>query len=239
VKTSPKSHYLAGAAEEERRRIARELHDDFGQRLAALALELKAVRKKLPIGELRRAELDAIGSGLVELAEDLRRLSHDLHPAILERRGLAEALRDHCGEIERRHGLPVRLSLHDAARPMPPDIALSLYRIAQEGLANAVRHAGARTIHVALRVAAREASLTVADDGAGFDPGQARRAGGVGLASIEERAQALGGRCRIVSFPGAGAEIEVAVPLPAQGALSQLRELTRRTAAWWRRWPHP
>ncbi len=208
------------AAEEGRRRIARELHDDFSQRLAGLALALKAARQQLPESDPQLPELDAIGGSLAELGEDLRRLSHDLHPAALERRGLAEALRDLCEEIERRHGPRVSLRLTGAEDSFPPDLALGLYRIAQEALANAVRHAGARTVHVTLRAAAGTARLTVADDGGGFDPREARRAGGVGLASIEERAQSLGGRCRITSAPGAGTGIEVTVPLPAKGAPS-------------------
>ena len=116
---------LAGrlaAAEEARRRIARELHDDFGQRLAGLALALKAARKHLPEGDPQLPELDAIGGSLAELGEDLRRLSHDLHPAALERRGLAEALRDHCEEIVRRQGL--RASRYDLRAPA---LALSGY----------------------------------------------------------------------------------------------------------------
>lgn len=222
---------LVAAEEEARRQVARELHDDFGQRLAGLTLALEAARKQLPEGDPRRSELGAIGGSLAELAEDLRRLSHDLHPAALERRGLAEALRDHCAEIERRHGVRVSLCLYlnGAERSFPPEIALGLYRITQEALANAVRHAGASTAEVTLRAAAGTARLTVADDGGGFDPDEARRTGGVGLASIEERAQLLGGRCRIASAPGAGTGIEVTVPLPATaGAFSQLRELVRR-----------
>lgn len=220
------------AAEEGRRRIAREVHDDFSQRLAALALELKATRKKLPDGDPQRSELDAIGGSMAELGEDLRRLSHDLHPAALERRGLAAALRDHCSEIERRHGLRLELGLSDAEGsfpPLPPDVALGLYRIVQEALANTVRHAGAATAQVTLSVTGRVVHLAVADDGGGFDPGEAGRGDGLGLASIEERAQLLGGRCRIVSAPGDGTGIEVTVPLPApDGMLSQLGELVRR-----------
>src|SRR4029079_3046086 len=107
---------------------------------------------------------------------------------------LAAALADYCAEVEPRHGLPVRLSLRDALGPFPPEVALRLYRIAQEAPANAVRHAGARMARVTLQVAAGEAHLAVADDGAGFDPEEARRSGGLGLASIEERAHLLGGR---------------------------------------------
>ncbi|HSS48344.1 MAG TPA: tetratricopeptide repeat protein [Thermoanaerobaculia bacterium] len=216
------------AAEEARRRVAREIHDDFSQRLAALALSLKVVRKELPEGDRRRAELDGIGGSLADLGEDLRHLSHDLHPAALERRGLAVALGDHCTEVERRQGLRVGLSLEGSEGSFPPEIALGLYRIVQEALANTVRHAGAKTASVALRAASGTVRLTVTDDGRGFDPDAARRAGGLGLASLEERTQVLGGRCQLHSAPGAGTRIEVAVPLPATGALAQLREQVRR-----------
>ncbi|HET9228865.1 MAG TPA: sensor histidine kinase [Thermoanaerobaculia bacterium] len=216
------------AAEGVWRRIAREIHDDFGQRLTALALELKAARKMLPEDGPQLPELDTIGVGLTELGEDLRRLSHDLHPAALERRGLAEALRDLCAEMERRHGLQVVFSLAGTEDSFPPEIALGLYRIAQEALANTVRHAGAQTAQVSLRATARSASLSIEDDGAGFDPDAARHVGGVGLASIQERAQLLGGRCRIASAPGSGTEIEIAVPLPAQGAFARLADFVRR-----------
>ncbi|MEP7013075.1 MAG: tetratricopeptide repeat protein [Acidobacteriota bacterium] len=224
------------AAEEGRRRIALEIHDDFGQRIAGLALSLRAARKRLPkdLDPSRLSELDAVGGGLAELGEDLRRLSHDLHPAALERRGLTEALRDHCAEVERRHGLRVELSvggnngIGGTFPPPPPEIALGLYRIVQEALANAVRHAGAHAVRVTLRARFGMAFLTVADDGSGFDPDTARRFVGVGLAGIEERAHLLGGRCRIASSPGAGTEIECAVPLPGEGAFSSLRDLVRR-----------
>lgn len=215
-------------AEEGQRRIAREIHDDFSQRLAGLALALKAARQQLPEGSSQLSELDDIGGSLAELGDDLRRLSHDLHPAALERRGLAEALHDHCVEIERRHGLRVELGVTGIAGSLSQDVALGLYRIAQEALANVARHAGAHAVRVTLRAGSGTAFLMVADDGRGFDPDAARHAGGVGLASIEERAHLLGGRCRIASAPGAGTEITVTVPLPAEGALCQLRELVRR-----------
>lgn len=224
---------LIAGEEEARRRLARELHDDHGQRLAALAFELGAVRHKLPENDPRRSDLDAVAAHLAELGEDLRRLSHDLHPAVLEHRGLAEALRDYCGELGSRYSLPVDLDLRDGAGPLPSEIALGLYRIVQEALTNAARHAGARQARVTLSVAADTVHLAVADDGAGFDPAAARLASGLGLASIEERTLLLGGRCRIASAPGAGTEVEISVPLPApETALSQLRDLMRRHRRW-------
>ncbi len=224
---------LIAGEEEARRRIARELHDDHCQRLAALALELKAVRRQHADGDSRGAALDALGRSVAGLAEDLRDLSHDLHPAVLERQGLAEALHDHCAEVERRSCLEVRLSLRDGAEdPLPPAYVLGLYRIVQEALVNTVHHAGARTVHVTLGIAAGEAHLAMLDDGAGFDPDAARRAGGLGLAIVEERARLLGGRCRITSAPGAGTEIEVTVPLPKAEptALVRLARRHRRLA---------
>ncbi len=218
-----------GAAEAARRWIAREIHDDFSQRLAGLALALRVVRKRLPDDDPNRLELDAIAGGVAELGEDLRRLSHDLHLAALERSGLVEALRDHCAEVERRSGLVVGLSLHDADGPWPPEIALGLYRVAQEALANVVRHAGARRAQVTLRSAAGEARLTIADDGGGFDVELALRGAGLGLASIDERARLLGGQVRIASAPGSGTEVEVRVPRPGrESALARLGRLVRQ-----------
>ena len=223
---------LIAGEEGARRRIARELHDDHCQRLAALGFELEAVRRQLAEDDPRRSGLSALGADLAGLGEDLRRLSHELHPAILERCGLSEALRHACEETERRHGLPVRLSLpaDEGQLPhLPRDIELGLYRIAQEALSNIIRHAAARDVQVTLRITSRQARLTVADDGAGFDPHQAHQAGGLGLASIEERVGLLGGRCRIASAPGAGTKIEIAVPLPrTEGALTHLRRVMRR-----------
>ena len=206
--------FQVASEEAARRRIGREIHDDLSQRLAGLAFEVRRVRTQFPEASPQRIDLDGVGAHLAEVADDLRHLSHDLHPAVLERCGLAEALRDHGAEIERRHGLRVELSLSGTEVPFQPEVALGLYRMAQEALANVVRHAGAGTVHLTLKVAAGVAHLTVTDDGAGFDPEAARQAGGMGLASMGERARLLGGHCRITSSPGTGTRIEVSVPLP-------------------------
>ncbi len=131
------------AEEEARRRIAREIHDDLCQRFAAATIDLKVVRRELAEDDPHRDELDTVAASLVELSGDLRHLSHDLHPALLDGHGLAAALADSCAGVERRHRLPVRLSVSGAEEPFSPEVSLGLFRIAQEALANVVRHAGA------------------------------------------------------------------------------------------------
>lgn len=207
-----RAHRRVTTEEEVRRRLARALHDDHCQRAAALGFELRAVRAQLAEDDPRRLQLDSLSRQLAELGEDLRRLSHDLHPAILEHRGLAAALRDHCAEVEERHGVRVELDLPANPPPIPREVDLAMYRIAQEGLANLVRHAGAKTARLELRASAGAVRLTLSDSGAGLNLHAARQAGGLGIASMEERARLLGGRCRIVSAVGAGTTIEASVP---------------------------
>src|SRR3954468_22744599 len=145
--------------EEARRRIAREIHDDLCQRFAAAAIDLKLVRRELAEDDPHRGELDTVAASLVELSGDLRHLSQDLHPTLLHGRGLAETLADYFVGIERRHGLPVRLSVPGVEEPLPPEVSLGLFRIAQEALANVVRHAGARAVNVTLKVDGASAHL--------------------------------------------------------------------------------
>lgn len=217
--------------EEARRRIARELHDDYCQRLAAIAFELKVVRRGL-VGEgAGKVGMEGVSASLTELGEDLRRLSHDLHPAVLERRGLAEALLDQGEEVERQYGLPVRLVVEspgETLSALTPAIELGLYRIVQEALANVVRHSQASGAEVTLSAGAGQIRLAVSDDGIGFRTDSERPSGGLGLASIEERVRLLGGRVRLHSAPGAGTHLEVAISLPGTGLLAQIGEATRR-----------
>lgn len=214
------------ADEEARRRIAREIHDDLCQRFAAAAIDLKVVRRQLAEDDPHRGELDTVAASLVDLSGDLRHLSHDLHPTLLEGRNLAEALADYCVGIERRYGVAVRLRVPLVEGVFSPEASLGLFRITQESLANVVRHAGAREIQVTLKEDGGDVHLVVADDGAGFDPGAVRRTG-LGLASIAERARLLGGRSEITSTPGVGTRVEVTVPLSAP-EVHQLRRLVRR-----------
>ena len=196
--------------EEACRRLAREIHDGYGQRVAALGFEIHSIRKGMIGADPQSGRLDLVAERLVELGEDLHRLSHELHPAVLEHRGLVVALRDVCAEFEERQGLPIELDLSVAEHPIPAEVALGIFRIAQEGLANVMRHGAARSVRLALSVGSNTVRLLVSDDGTGFDPDSVDS--GLGLASMRERAQLLGGRCRIVSSPGAGTRITISVP---------------------------
>lgn len=215
--------------EEGHRRIAREIHDDFGQRAAALSLLLGAFRKRLPAGDPLLRELESLGKSAGELGEDLRRFSHDLHPGGLERRGLAAALRDHCEQTAARFGLAIELEADPAElEGLPFEIALALFRVAQEGLANTLRHAGASRVRLRVKSRGSFVHLTLEDDGRGFDLAAARRSSGLGLAGIEERARMFGGRCRIRSGRR-GTELALQIPLPEpEGLWGQLRSLLFR-----------
>ena len=188
---------LMTAQEEERRRIARELHDGVNQDLAALSIALSALEDGLPEGTPadRRREVARLQARTVELAEAIRHLSHELHPGILQYTGLAAALRSHCREFEREHGLPVTYRADDDLGTVPPDVALCLYRVTQEALRNAAQACEGQP-----GVGGRGARpgptlvLTIRDDGSGFDLEEARSHGGLGLISLDERVRLVGGQ---------------------------------------------
>jgi PAS domain S-box-containing protein len=207
---------LMAAQEEERRRIARELHDDLTQRLATLGIEL-GLLKRTPSGaeasELHR-ELSRLQAQIINLSEDVRRLSHSLHPSILEHADLAASLEMHCREFTEQHGIAASLTVRDLPDDIPRAVALALYRIAQESLRNIARHSGASSASIALAgEGGRRLSLFVIDNGKGFDVGKAKASPGLGLMSIEERARHIGASVTIDSMPDAGTRLGVQVPL--------------------------
>jgi signal transduction histidine kinase len=210
---------LITAQEAERARIARDLHDGVCQDVTAISVDVSHLRRHS--GGMTRQEFDAallsIERRTAAVAEALRRLSHGLHPAVLQHVGLVAALQSHCAEFERQHHFDVRLFATGAIEPIEPRTALALYRIAQEALGNAARHAHARHVTVSLERCGNTLSMTVADDGEGFDVGTAGNSGGLGLVSIEERARLMQGRVAIRSERNGGTVIEVYVPAPAEG----------------------
>ena len=209
---------LINAHEEERARLARELHDDVTQRLAALAID--AGRSERNSGPTGGAAMRSMREGLVRLSEDVHALSYRLHPSILEDLGLIEALKSEC---ERFSQFPVRLEANtqDIPDALPQDVALCLFRIAQEGLRNIARHAGARRAEVCLRRLDGGLELTVKDNGAGFDPGQRRAEMSLGHASMRQRVALLGGKIDIESSSGHGTTILAWVPLGEPSDLSE------------------
>jgi len=202
------------AQETERRHIARELHDDLNQRLALLAVELDLLSHEPPETEDEFAErARALAAQVKELSSYVHDLSHQLHPAKLGQLGLLAALRGLCAEVTRGHGLAVDFAHRDVPAAVPEDVALCLYRIAQEALQNVVKHSGCRRAAVEVAGTADALCLRVGDDGAGFDPGTADGTARLGLVSMQERLRLVGGTLAIDSRPGAGTRIEVRVPL--------------------------
>jgi signal transduction histidine kinase len=204
---------LVTAHEDERRRLARELHDDVTQRLAGLAIEAA----KLESGEMSTTKGDAahsIREGLVELGEDVHALSYRLHPSVIEDLGLVEALRIECDRLAHQGPLHVNFDCHDVPRRLPVDAALCLFRVAQEALRNVERHAGAKNVEVSIKGKDGGVALAVRDNGTGFDTSRAGERASLGLASMRERVRLLGGRLQIQSGPGNGTSLSAWVPLP-------------------------
>jgi two-component system NarL family sensor kinase len=199
---------------EERNRLAREIHDTLAQGLSAITMQLETADVHLegqPAEGARRAVQEALKLARENLVE-ARRSVLDLRAATLGGRSLPEALADLLAEYESRWRLQTKLEVFGASRPLPAGIEAGLYRMAQEALANVVRHARARSASVTLTLAPNQVSLVVEDDGMGFDVGRPA-AGGYGLIGLNERAHLLGGRLAVKSGPGAGTRLEVVVPL--------------------------
>jgi signal transduction histidine kinase/ABC-type uncharacterized transport system substrate-binding protein len=197
---------LIQAQENERQRLARELHDDIGQRLSLLIIGLDRLRHGLPLG-LRepREELSATLEEANQLATDIHGLSHQLHSSKLKHLGLQAALRELCAQVSRQHGVEVNLQAESIPGEISEERALCLYRVAQEALNNAVKHSGSATIDVELRAVLNMLRLKVKDHGSGFDV--KHHEAGVGLASMRERIRMAAGKLQVNSKPGAGTEI--------------------------------
>jgi PAS domain S-box-containing protein len=206
---------LLKAQEEERRRLARELHDDFAQRLALLELELSKLRLRLPSspGEIQ-VELNRLEGLAGTLSDDVRQLSHRLHPAQLDELGLVAAIRQLVEDFETLRDEPVRFEAReDGWERLPAEVSAALYRIAQEALRNILKHSARGLVRVAIAGAPGEVHLTIEDGGPGFDPASTKGRGGLGLISMQERAELAGGRFRLRSRPGSGTTIEVVAPV--------------------------
>lgn len=203
---------LLTAHEEERKRIARDLHDDVGQRLSLLAIEAEELRTRSEDTMVLDGRARDLSTKAQELASDIHRISYELHPARLEHLGLSAAVRRFAEELRNRHGLTVEVVETAWPREISPDVALCLYRVTQEALRNVVRHSGAREARVVLEGQTDRLAATITDAGTGFDPGARRAAQGLGLTGMQERLRLVGGTLAIAATPGRGTRIEARVP---------------------------
>jgi signal transduction histidine kinase len=206
---------LIVAQEAERTRLARDLHDDACQEIAGLSVELSRLKNDRAAAadrDLQKA-LVRMQQRATRLAENLRLMSHDLHPAVLHQIGLVAALESHRREVARLYGTTLDLEIVGEVEPIGEAARLGLFRIVQEAVRNAATHGRARSVEVTLKRSGGDLELTVRDDGIGFDLDAARKGGGLGLVSMEERARLIRGRITIDSSTGHGTAIAVLVPV--------------------------
>jgi signal transduction histidine kinase len=208
------SGMLINAQEDERARLASELHDDFSQRLAVLSLGLETAADIVPESPAEASrQLHELMNSASELGADLHTLSHRLHSSTLERLGLAAGVAAFCKEFTAQQGIKVALSYEGVPRSVPPHVALCLFRIVQEGLRNVKKHSGAVHAQVQLKKLDDAIHLSISDDGRGFDTKEVGGGQGLGLRSMHERVRLVGGRFEIHSETQEGTRIGVWVPL--------------------------
>jgi signal transduction histidine kinase len=209
------ARHLINAQEATRADIARDLHDGVCQQLAGVSLEVSALKSSSGKIQDERTQrhLSKIQMETRAVYEDIRRLSHELHPATLQLLGLASALKTHCLEVQKRYAVQVRFIAVGQVGSLHPDMAVDLFRIAQESLRNGIEHGHARKFTVSVSIVDEDAELTISDDGDGFDVDEMRSAvKGLGLVSIEERVHAFGGLVDVISAPHRGTTVYVRAP---------------------------
>src|SRR6266446_643002 len=207
------SRKLIEAHEQERTRIGRDLHDDFVQRLALLAIELDGVQKDVPDSavELGR-RIGDLQNQTTEITNDVQLLSHELHSSKLEFLGIVGAIKIFCKELGERQRLEIDFQSHDLPAALPTDLSLSLFRVLQEALRNATKHSGVKSFEVRLWGTSDAIHLTIGDLGAGFDVEAVKKSTGLGLTSMQERLRLVGGELSINSQPRLGTTIHARVP---------------------------
>ena len=202
------------AAEDERHRIARELHDDTAQRLAAMLVRLRIAIREEEEGARNRM-LEEIREDVLDTAESVRRIARGLRPPVLDEVGVVAAIRSHVEALRKAYGFEIEVEADEPERRLSADAELALYRIVQEALANVVRHAGAERARVRLGAADGHVIATVEDDGRGFRLEETTAPpSGLGLVGMRERARNAGGRLEIDSEPGQGTRVRVELPYP-------------------------
>jgi len=207
---------LIAAQERERSRVARELHDDLSQKISLLSIDLDrlayhSMRDVAP----RRERIEGLMARTTDIAKSVHRLAHALHPAILATLGVVKAVEKYCAEFEDTHGIAIDIACDGPRFPTSPEVDLCTFRIVQEALQNAVKHSGTATLRVQLTYEDDSLCLHVVDAGRGFDADEAERQG-LGLISMRERVDALGGEFSVHAAAGRGTRISVRLPLVAR-----------------------
>lgn len=206
---------LITAQEEERSRVARELHDDLNQRMALLSVELEQLSQRMPASQSNlRSSIRNVWERAQEISSELHRVSYQLHPSKLDHLGLVAAARSLCQELAGLHEIKISFKEKGCNEPLPKDVTLCLFRIVQESLRNVIKHSGAHEAKVTLAGTAHVIHLTVSDTGRGFDVKALESKSGLGLISMRERLRSVGGVISIHSNAN-GTKIEVSVPLSA------------------------
>jgi signal transduction histidine kinase len=207
------------AGDRERARLARELHDSTAQTLSAVVMQLATTIPEIHSPEAA-ARLETVRDAVVDALEEVRSLSHTVHPRVLDDLGLAAALRNIARELEWQTAIPISVDVPLVIHDLPTANATVLYRIAQEALANALKHGEPTGIEVRLQVDERRATLEVTDDGRGFDPADpSRDRSGLGIFSMQERVALVNGVFELVSGPGMGTRIRATVPVASTESL--------------------
>jgi PAS domain S-box-containing protein len=213
------SRRLIEAQEQERARIARELHDDVSQRMALLQIALEQFQLDTAgFSSKARQQLREIAEVSTEVSSSIHDLSHQLHPSKLDTLGLEASIRGFCREFSQQHSLEVQFVCHDVPGQILKDVTLCLFRIVQEALRNVVKHSGAADAKVELSGHGERIDLCISDSGVGFDAGSAEGESGLGLISMRERLRLVGGHLSVESEPSCGTRIRVHIPLPAADA---------------------
>jgi signal transduction histidine kinase len=203
---------MVQAREDERRRIARELHDELGQRLTALKMELSSLGGESS-GSARAGRIEAMLEMVDETVATVRRIATELRPLMLDDLGLNAAIEWLADSWSRRMGVAVKLHLHAADPALDDAVSIALYRMVQEALTNIARHAQATQVCIEMQQTGGELQLSVMDNGIGFDEASIYRDGSYGLAGMRERALMLGGKLEIGSSPEGGGRVTVHLPL--------------------------
>jgi signal transduction histidine kinase len=206
---------LITAQEEERSRVARELHDDLNQRMALLSVELEQLSQRLPVSQNNlRSSINNVWERAQEISTEIHRVAYQLHPSKLDHLGLVAAVNSHCHELAALHQIEINFKEQGCGGFIPKDVTLCLFRIIQEAFRNVIKHSGAREASVALEGTSEFIHLSISDNGRGFDVDRLESKNGLGLISMRERLRLVGGAISIQST-SRGTKIEVSVPTSA------------------------